>query len=152
MKISSKGRYGLRAMFELALHYDSGSIPLKIIAQKQELSENYLEQIFAVLRRSGLVKSIRGAQGGYRLAKKPAQITVGEIVRALEGPLELVECVKGDKEDATCYRADECVTRMIWAKLRDKINEVLDSTTLADMCEEMEKNKGHSCCYATFYL
>lgn len=145
MKISSRGRYGVRAMFELALHHNEGSIPLKIVAQNQDISENYLEQLIASLRKAGLVKSIRGAQGGYMLAKDPGEITVGDIVRVLEGPLDLVECVKETHGDQGCCKADECVTRMVWAKLRDKINEVLDETTLADMCEEMEKNKGQHC-------
>jgi len=133
-------------MFELALHHKQGSIPLKIVAQNQDISENYLEQLIASLRKAGLVKSIRGAQGGYTLAKEPSEITVGDIVRILEGPLDLVECVKDEHSiDNACCKAEECVTRMVWAKLRDKINEVLDSTTLADMCEEMERNRGKTC-------
>lgn len=152
MKISSRGRYGLRAIFELALHHEEGSIPIKAIAQKQGISENYLEQLIAALRKAGLVKSIRGAQGGYMLAKEPKEITVGEVVRVLEGPFELVECIKTENEDSVCNKADECVTRMIWAKLRDKINEVLDSITLEDMLEDIEKNKGQACSCSTFYL
>lgn len=136
MKLSSKGRYGVRAMLELALHYNQGSIPLKVVAQNQDISDTYLEQLISVLRKSGLVKSVRGAQGGYMLARDPAEITVGDVVRALEGPIAPVECV--GEVDSPCLRADKCVSRNLWARLRDKMNEVLDATTLADMCQEVE--------------
>ena len=145
MKLSSRGRYGVRAMFELALQHNEGAIPLRSVAEKQDISEHYLEQLIASLRKAGLVKSVRGAQGGYMLAKEPSQITVGDIVRVLEGPVAPVECVNEDQKGEGCQKADECVTRMIWERLRDKINEVLDATTLEDMCKEAEKLKGENC-------
>lgn len=144
MKLSSRGRYGVRAMFELALHYNGGSIPLRTVAEKQAISENYLEQLISSLRKAGLVKSTRGAQGGYMLAKEPEQITVGDIVRVLEGPIAPVECVGEDNCSDVCQKADECVSKMVWEKLRDKINEVLDETTLADMVQEAKKIKGQN--------
>jgi len=131
-------------MFELALHHNEGAIPLRAVAEKQDISEHYLEQLVASLRKAGLVKSVRGAQGGYMLAKEPDQITVGDIVRVLEGPVAPVECVNEEQKGEACQKTDECVTRMIWAELRDKINEVLDATTLEDMCREAEKIKGQN--------
>lgn len=137
MKLSTKGRYGVSAMYDLALHYGEGSIALKSIAARQGISENYLEQLMAVLRKAGYVKSVRGAQGGYTLIKDPADISVGDIIRIMEGPIAPVDCLLGDSEDNEyCDRADSCVTRGVWAKLRDSISGVLDSISLADLCKE----------------
>lgn len=138
MRLSTKGRYGLRAMLDLAQHVGEGPISLKSIAERQDISEHYLEQLFAVLRKVDLVKSIRGAQGGYVLAKLPTEITVGDIIRALEGPIAPVECVSEDNPDV-CRREDYCVTRIIWEKLRDSMIAVLDSYTLEDLCHEAER-------------
>lgn len=135
MKLSTKGRYGVRAMVDLALHQGQGAIPLRKIAERQEVSENYLEQLISVLRKVGLVDSVRGAYGGYLLAKKPAEITVGDIVRALEGPIAPVDCVAEGAEE-NCDNIGECVTRLIWEKLKNSINEVLDSITLEDLRQE----------------
>lgn len=142
MKISTKGRYGVVAMYELALHYGQGPVPLKLVAEKQHISEHYLEQLMGGLRRTGFVRSARGAQGGYELTKDPAAITVGDILRVLEGPIAPVDCVIDDDGADYCVRADSCVTRGIWAKVRDSINKVVDSITLADLCKE-EKNGNH---------
>lgn len=148
MKLSSRGRYGVRAMLELALHHNEGPIPLRTVAEQQQISEHYLEQLIASLRKAGLVKSIRGAQGGYLLAKEPSEITVGDIVRVLEGPIAPVECVADCADGDGCQRTEECVTKTVWIKLRDKINEVLDETTLADMCEQAERaNHSHNYMY-----
>ncbi|MBC7347326.1 MAG: Rrf2 family transcriptional regulator [Clostridia bacterium] len=134
MKLSTKGRYGLRAVFDLAQHYGKGPVPLREVAERQGLSEQYLEQLFLGLRKHGLVKSIRGLRGGYTLSRPPGEITVGNIVRALEGPIAPVECVsEEDPED--CVRADHCVARLVWTRLRDAITDVLDSITLEDMCK-----------------
>lgn len=134
LKLSTKGRYGLRAVFDLAQHYGKGPVPLREVAERQGLSEQYLEQLFLGLRKHGLVKSIRGLRGGYTLSRPPGEITVGNIVRALEGPIAPVECVsEEDPED--CVRADHCVARLVWTRLRDAITEVLDSITLEDMCK-----------------
>ncbi|MCW2278047.1 RrF2 family transcriptional regulator [Heliophilum fasciatum] len=140
MKLSTKGQYGLRAMFDLAQHHGPGPISLKLVADRQDISEHYLEQIMAVLRKAGLVNSLRGPQGGYLLARSPEEITVGDIIRVLEGPVAPVDCVNDDVQDK-CSRSPECVTRLVWAKVRDAIEQVIDSITLADMCEEAEKAK-----------
>jgi len=147
MKLSTKGRYGVKAMFELALNYGEGPIAIKTIAEKQLISENYLEQLIAVLRKAGLVKSVRGAQGGYMLAMPPSQITVGQIIRALEGPLAPVECVM-ENEEPECDRAGYCVTRLVWEKIRDSIISTVDSITLQDMVNDYKKiHKNHSYMY-----
>lgn len=138
MKLSTKGRYGLKAMLDLAINNSQGQISLKSIAERQDISENYLEQLFAVLRKSGLVKSIRGSQGGYILAQQPEAITVGNILRALEGSLAPVDCVV-ETDPAKCSRSEECVTKFIWLKIRDSVNEVVDSITLEDLTVEYKK-------------
>lgn len=138
MRISTKGHYGVQAMFELAQHYGTGPVSLRAIAGRQEISEHYLEQLIAGLRKAGLVSSVRGAQGGYILARNPADIKVGDIVRVLEGPIAPVECVN-DNETDHCLRSEFCITRGVWEKVKDSIEDVLDSISLADMCKEAEK-------------
>ena len=139
MILSTKGRYGLKMMYEFALNYGKGPMSLKEVAQKQRLSETYLEQLIAHLRKAGLVTSVRGAQGGYELSRKPEEITVGEIIRELEGPLAPSECVLDDEPE--CSNADYCVTRLIWEKIMDSINNVIDSITLNDMINDYYKLK-----------
>ena len=139
MRISTKGHYGLKAMFFLALHYGPDPIPLKNVAERQGLSENYLEQLIATLRKAGLVKSVRGAQGGYILARAPSEINVGDIIRVLEGPIAPLECVS-EGVPSVCDQFDFCITRTVWEKVRDSIVEVLDSISLADMCRDAEKS------------
>ncbi len=137
MKISTRGRYGIRLMLALALHYEKGTIPLKMIAKDQGISEKYLEQIINPLTKSGLVKSFRGAQGGYILTNPPEEITVGEILRVLEGSLSPVDCV----DHPNCANADTCVSLSVWKKMKDALDEVVDHITLADMAKEFaEKN------------
>lgn len=142
MKISTRGRYGLRAMVDLALHYDEGYIPLRNIANRQEISDGYLEQLFAMLKKEGLVKSARGAQGGYKLADRPENINVGDILRALEGSLAPVDCV-AQTAPKNCLRYDECVTKLIWEKMRDSIDQVVDSINLNHLILEYEENTQH---------
>lgn len=139
MKFSTKARYGLRAMLELALEYKQGApVSVKNIAERQEISEAYLEQLMSFLTRRGLAKSIRGVQGGYLLAKDPARIKVGDVIRAVEGPIVPVECV--NKEDPLdCKRWDKCVSRIVWEKVRDVVDQALDSLTLQDLCDELAK-------------
>ncbi len=142
MKLSTKGRYGVAAMYDLALHHGQGPISLKSVAARQGISEHYLEQLMGILRKAGYVYSIRGAQGGYLMTKDPDQVSVGDIIRIMEGPIAPVDCLLGDIEDNKyCERANICVTRGVWAKVRDSINEVLDSITLADLCREEKVKK-----------
>jgi len=125
-------------MFDLAQHLGEGPIALKSIAERQEISEHYLEQLISGLRKAGLVKSVRGAQGGYLLGRDPDKITVGEIIVVLEGPIAPVDCVLENDPDC-CAKAEHCITRTIWEKVRNSVNEVLDSITLADMLEDAAK-------------
>ncbi len=134
MKLSTKGRYGLRAMIDLAQSTEEGPIATHSIAERQGISERYLEQLMIPLKRAGLVKSIRGFQGGYMLVKKPEDITAGDIIRALEGPIAPVECVSETNPEA-CERFENCITRSLWSEVRDSIAEVLDTYTLADLAQ-----------------
>lgn len=138
MRLSTHGRYGVRLMLSLAMNYGQGPLPLKEIAKEQDISEHYLEQLIAPLRRAGIVISVRGARGGYELAKPPEEITVGDIVRVLEGPIVPVPCVEEGLEEP-CEKADKCVARLVWERLRDSITSVLDSITLADMCKKAKE-------------
>ena len=131
MKISTKGRYALRLMIDLAQHDAAGYIPLRDISKRQEISAKYLEQIVVQLSRAGLVTSTRGAQGGYQLARHPAEYTVGEILRITEGSLAPVACL--DHDPLECSRADESITVGIWRGLYDIVNKYLDSVTLEEL-------------------
>lgn len=133
MKISTKGRYALRLMLDLALNNTGECITIKSIATRQEISEKYLEQIITALSRAGYVKSTRGAQGGYRLAKDPQEYTVGMILRCIEGSLAPVSCL--EDEINTCARANTCVTLTLWKELDDAINQVVDNVTLENLVE-----------------
>lgn len=136
MKLSTKGRYGVRAMIDLALHYDDdGVTPLHSIAERQDISEHYLEQLIATLRKADLVNSVRGAHGGYLLAKEPAEITVKDIIKELEGPIAPSECV-AEESGSSCENIEDCITRLVWKKLQNSINEVLNSITLEDLRQE----------------
>ena len=144
MKLSTKGRYSVTALYELALHYGEGVVPLKTIAQTQQISENYLEQLMSPLRRAGLVESVRGAQGGYTLALPPEEVTIGRIITAVEGPIALVDCLLTgtDAEGRSCVRAGHCVTRQVWAEVRDSINSVLNNISLADLIQRHQSRIG----------
>ena len=132
MKLSTRGRYGARAAFELAKHYGEGPIMVRQIAKRQEISERYLEQILNSLRTAELVKSTRGAHGGYELARQPSDISIGEIVRKMEGPFDIVPCT----DETACGRIAECITCDIWAEVKTAIENVLDNITLADLVEK----------------
>ena len=135
MRLSSRGEYGVRAMIHLALNYNQGFIPLSKIASAEDISQQYLEQIFAGLRRSGLILSNRGVKGGYTLALPPQSIYVGDIIRVLDGPITPVECVsnEGNEDECRCGKSENCLARNLWLKLRDHINQLLDGITLQDM-------------------
>ncbi len=140
MKISTKGRYALRLMLDLALYEDDGYVKIKDIAKRQELSDKYLEQIITILSRAGYVKSIRGASGGYKLSKNPSEYTVGMVLRLTEGSLSPVACL--DEKETECDRYDNCATLELWKRLNDAINDVVDNMTLADLLEiQNEKNQ-----------
>lgn len=133
MKISTKGRYALRLMIDLATHSEEGYVPIKAIAERQDISDKYLEQIISILSRAGYVRSIRGAGGGYKLAHSPDKYTVGMILRLTEGSLAPVACL--ETEPNMCDRADKCPTLFIWEKLYAAINDVVDNITIADILE-----------------
>lgn len=135
MILSTKGRYGLKATFELALNYGSGPVSLKKISDKYTISESYLEQLFAKLKKGGYIDTVRGPQGGYYLSKRPDEITVGMILRTLEGDITTSECVSKE----VCSRESICATRVILEKIEKSINDVIDNITLADMQEEQKK-------------
>jgi Rrf2 family protein len=130
MRLSTRGRYGTRLMIDLAQHYAHGPIPLAEIAKRQDLSAKYLEQLIILLKGAGLIRSVRGRRGGYVLARKPGQISVGEIVETLEGKLSVVDCVL---EPELCYRATECPTRDIWVGITDVVKKQLFSLSLGDI-------------------
>jgi Rrf2 family transcriptional regulator, cysteine metabolism repressor len=136
MKISTKGRYGLRAMIDLAAQDTPGTpVFLSDIAKRQGLSEKYLEHIFGALHKAGLIKALRGRNGGYLLSKLPAEITLNEILTVLEGPCSVVDCVSDAK---SCPKTDKCVTREVWTMLGTKIEEVLNEFTLASLVERQK--------------
>ena len=141
MKISTKGRYALRLMIDLATNDDGNPIRIKDVAERQNISDKYLEQIISVLNKAGFVRSVRGPQGGYSLKKKPEDYTVGMILRLTEGSLVPVACVEEDETD--CERQGSCVTYLLWRKISDAINGVVDTITLKDLVD-WQKNIGNS--------
>lgn len=131
IEFSSRGRYGLRLMVDLAQSYNRGLVSLAEVAQRLCLSLRYLEQLVAPLRQAGLVESGRGVRGGYRLSAPPEQITVGQVLRALEGPIAPARCALSED----CQRQPLCPSNRVWQKIRDAVADVLDSTTLADISD-----------------
>ena len=139
MNISTKGRYGLRAVLDLGIHYGEKPVSLAAIAARQHLSEGYLEQLMVPMKKAGIINSIRGAQGGYFLARPPQQIIVGEVFRALEGPLSVVACV-GEQNEENCSKRDSCGSAFIWGEVQNAITQVLDKYTIADLvAKELQK-------------
>lgn len=137
MKLSTKGRYGLRALIDLAQYSENEAVSISSIAQRQNISESYLEQLVAKLRKAGLVTSIRGAQGGYRLARPASTISVGDVLRALEGNLRAVEC--SAQTEAGCEGADVCVTKYVWQRINESIAKTVDEMMLDQLVEESRK-------------
>lgn len=136
MKLSTRGRYGIHAMYDLALNADCGPQPIKTIAERENIPQAYLEQLVAVLKKEKLVVSTRGAQGGYMLSRRPEEITVGEVLRALEGGLALVDCLL---EEDTCGKSCACPSRIVWLKIYEGLNQIVDSITLKDMVDDYER-------------
>jgi Rrf2 family protein len=137
MKLSTKGRYGVKAMVELAIHYGQSPLSIKTISQRQGISEYYLEQLFSPLRKAKLITSIRGAQGGYILSKEPKNIRVSDIMYVLEGPIEISDCIEG----VSCDNIDCCATRLLWTKIKNSIDEVMENITLQDIVDDYNRIK-----------
>lgn len=135
MKITTKGRYGLRALIDLAQYSEIEPVSISSIASRQGISERYLEQLMTMLKKAGLIKSIRGAGGGYVLAKELSEISVGDVLRALEGNLEPVECNAFSQED-TCAAAGGCVTKYVWQRINESINKTVDEISLEQLVKE----------------
>lgn len=146
MFLSTRARYGLRAIFALAISYGTGPMSLSQIAKDEGISLNYLEQLFLQLRRDEIIISTRGARGGYSLARAPKDITVGEVLRSLEGPFLAANCVNIEGEHA-CSMHNSCATRVVWTKMTDALNNVIDSITLEDMLDEQDRLGEASCCH-----
>jgi Rrf2 family protein len=139
MRISTKIRYGTRAMLQLAFHYGEGPIDLKEIAKKEDISLKYLEQVIIPLRTAGLIKSTRGSKGGYSLAKPPSKICLSDLIEVLDGPIDLVECLKDPKG---CSKSPSCVTRDIWKEASDAIHKVFSAITIAEMVNREKEREG----------
>ncbi|MDD4508697.1 MAG: Rrf2 family transcriptional regulator [Eubacteriaceae bacterium] len=135
MRLSTKGQYGVLAMYELAKRYGEGPVSIKEIAESQTFSDAYLEQLFASLKKAGLIRSLRGAHGGYQLSREPSQISIRQIIDALEGPIEFSACV-GGPEGYICKKSDACVTRELWKEIQESINAIIDNRSLADLVEQ----------------
>ncbi len=137
MKISTRGRYGLRAMVDLASQGENRCISLKSIAERQCISPHYLEQLISALKKAGLVKSVRGAGGGYRLSCNPRDVSVGSILKILEGPLYPVDCLS-ETETKPCGigSCEKCVTKPVWEKIYESMNDVLNGITLDDLAND----------------
>lgn len=144
MKLSTKGRYGLRAMVDLADHCEKAPVSISAISARQDISVSYLEQLLAKLRKAGLVKSVRGAQGGYILTREAKEISVGEILMALEGDLtpvncsELVQDEKG-KGEKSCSGSQYCVTKFVWKRINDSIQDTVNNIWLSELVEDSRK-------------
>lgn len=141
MKISTKGRYALRMLLDLAEHQDKGVIALKDIAQRQHISKKYLEQIVPLLNKAGLLRTNRGFQGGYQLAKAPEAYTIGEILRIMEGRLTPVPCL--DLDPAGCEHRADCATLPVWQGLSRVVNEYLDGITLRDVLDQKQARQAN---------
>ena len=137
MKLSTKGRYGLRALIDLAQYGEQEAVSIQSISARQQISDSYLEQLVRKLKKAGLVTSVRGAQGGYRLARPAEEISVGDVLRALEGSIEAVSCQEG--ENPSCVGKDLCVARFVWQKVNKSIQETVDSIMISQLVEESRR-------------
>lgn len=140
MKISTKGRYGLRALIDLAQYSEIEPVSINSIATRQTISERYLEQLMTLMKKAGLIKSIRGSGGGYVLAKDMGEISVGDVLRALEGNLQPVECAAFSQEDS-CEASGGCVTKYVWQRINESINKTVDEISLKQLVEESKNVK-----------
>lgn len=138
MKLSTRGRYGTRMLLDLALHYGEGPVLLKDVARRQEISLKYMEQVATRLRTAGLIKSSRGARGGYELAKPPGNIRLGLVIQILEGSLSPVDCVEDDR---SCSRVPFCVARDVWAGMKKVTLDFLESITMEDLVQQQKEKE-----------
>jgi Rrf2 family protein len=138
IRISTRGRYALRAMVDVARHGDETPVPRQGIAERQNISSDYVAQLFRELAEAGLVEGVKGPGGGYRLALPAAAITAQDVVEAVEGPIALVHCVVSE-EDPTCNRVDRCVTHLLWKELSEAMTAILSSVTLEDLSQEADQ-------------
>lgn len=136
MKVSTKGRYGLRAVIDLIINSNGENVPLITIAERQDISKNYLEQVFSSLRKAGIVNSTKGAQGGYYLADKPSNITIGDVLRVLEGDLSVVNSDPDSQENLI----EQCIQKNVWDKIDNQVNEIIDGITLEDLVNEIRND------------
>ena len=147
MKLSTKGRYGLRAMIDLAANSETEAVALNSVAERQHISVGYLEQLMAKLKKAGLIVSTRGALGGYQLSRKPEEISVGDVLRALEGSLKAVEG-PGLSQEEGCQDSEFCVTRYVWERMNESITRTVDEMKLSDLVAEakrvQKKNADHT--------
>ena len=138
MKLSTRARYGLKALIDLGLHSENEAVSLQSIAERQDISTSYLEQLMAMLKKAGLVKSSRGAYGGYQLGKPADEISVGEVLRVLEGSLEAAAC-PGIENDGTCHGSDVCVAKLVWKRINDSITNAVDTLMLGQLIDESRR-------------
>ncbi len=138
MRLSTKSRYGVRALFDMAYHSVGLPTQIKDISRRQQISPRYLEQIFQRLKKAGIIGSKRGPNGGYFLLKEPSEVTLGDVVRATEGPFELVFCIS-ETPKKICPRKEECVATDMWAEVSEKIGEFFDSITIAELCDRAKR-------------
>ncbi|MHC4114932.1 MAG: RrF2 family transcriptional regulator [Planctomycetota bacterium] len=139
MKLSTRTRYGIRAILEVAESYGRGPLKLKTIAERQEISAKYLEQLIAILKSAGFVRSVRGPRGGYVLAKPAKEIKMSEVFRCLEGSVVTVECLD---DESYCKRTTDCATRQLWAEVQKAIMDVLENVALQDLVDKATDSKG----------
>jgi len=139
MRLSTKSRYGVRVIFDIAYHSEGLETQVKDISRRQEISPRYIEQIFQKLKRAGIIDSKRGPKGGYFLNRKPDEITVGEIIRVTEGDIEPVLCLDPNDRGRPCGRSKGCVTRIIWNEAGNRLKEYFDSVTIKNLCEKAQK-------------
>ena len=138
MKLSTRTRYGIRAILQLARNFGKGPVQIKTIAKQEDISGKYLEQLMAILKSAGFVRTIRGAKGGYLLAKAPNQIRLSDVFNSLEGPVTTVECIQSKDY---CARVDDCIARQVWTQVQQAITNVLQSITLQDLVDRAKDTR-----------
>jgi Rrf2 family protein len=140
IRISTRGRYALRAMVDLAQHGDDGPVSRRDISGRQEISADYVAQLFRHLQSAGLVEGVKGPGGGYRLAREAALVSAGDVIQAVEGPVALVHCILPDSDEGpACHRVDRCVTHLLWKRLSGAVVDLLDSVSLEDLCAQAQQ-------------